>query len=1058
MLLAGTVELVPATIRGRIKEADSNTFIPGAEVTLLETGATVFSERGGGFRFTGIGLGAYTVRARAIGFPVVYQSVTISYVDEDIFLQLDLGGVDVVDLAEFVVTAELLGQAKAMSLQRSADNLLNVVSSDAFGEFVDRNAAEAMQRVVGVTVQDSEGEGKFVIIRGAAPGLSTVSIDGVQVATPEEGGRSTGLNLIAIEQLESIEVTKSWLPSQPPNFVGGAVNLITRSALDREGQFMALDVGYGRYTIEDLWSHKLSAVYGNVWGGDAVKFAYQVTFNRSMDRRGSETATVGSWYGRVNVDLIGSPEGFRAVDLGYDDRAIERERTGISTKLELQITSRHTFELSASFNRFNDDNVLQSLYVAADKAIHNYYGQRLYNNTTAAALGHDLNDQAVQARLSGADRRLTIVEGIQLGDIAFDYDREVWTYSIWHGSGYREAESSLVQDEILTLKFGGRHQLSDNLDLDYQVHMSKADKNDHRQRMNMDADIGLDSAVELRGNATVFTPRLSHAVNPSHFRITNTDGYFDDNYLYSDDKRKGGECNIHYKWTAAGLLQKTEAGIFYDDRAKSFRRDYNRFSNMSIAGRPNPQITLADPIFYGGDNTDFMSDVGFYNFGPAFSISGVRAFIDDPTSFNVTPLQTPDNITLAVTDALLRNYAATETIQSAYLMHTVDFRKFRLIAGVRYEATDNTFTNNDILTRGEHLPVTFLQPNRWKQIIERLGLDSFIRSVTTDRDYYHWLGALHGIYRHNDNLVLRGAVTQTIARPDYDDLVPREIVSVSGGLYGSSVRLPNPDLRPLESLNFDLSGEYYFKGFGYVSLGLFYKDIDGPIYTELSGYETWDGGIGDLLTQKYNSNPAGPSNPSGQTVSWSTTRRVNAGKGKLYGLEFAYEQKFASLPGPLSGLGVSLNFALMDSSVRLPTVVSGSTQGTLVDRSGEKVPLFLQPDRLANLSVFWDKYGFLVRVSAIFRGSYMDATALSGARVEELVTTGRPLNSFDIYYDDTLRLDLYVRYRISRTLSVYFEGTNLNSEPQKSYRGASWRMHAIRYTEPVYFMGIKFNY
>ena len=74
------------------------------------------------------------------------------------------------DLEEFVVEGTMIGKAKATNLQRSADNLKNVVSSDAFGQFVDRNAAEALQRLPGVSLEESQGEGKYIIIRGAYGG------------------------------------------------------------------------------------------------------------------------------------------------------------------------------------------------------------------------------------------------------------------------------------------------------------------------------------------------------------------------------------------------------------------------------------------------------------------------------------------------------------------------------------------------------------------------------------------------------------------------------------------------------------------------------------------------------------------------------------------------------------------------------------------------------------------------------------------------------------------------------------------------------------------------
>jgi len=260
------------------------------------------------------------------------------------------------------VESTRIGQAKAFSQKKAAANLKEIIASDAFGQFVDRNAAEALQRVAGVSVEESQGEGKFVIIRGADPSLNRIEIDGISTATPEENGRSTGLNIISIDQLERIEVNKTWMPDAWADFVGGSVNLVTRSALDREGLFMSAEAAYGKYEIAEEASFRYSAAMGYSWdlseGG--MRLGLQVSADLSEDNRGSDTLDTHGWDPIAQPDLKFVPStGFGLEGIELEDYLITRERKGLSSKIEFELNPDHRWELSASYNQFDDDEVLQ---------------------------------------------------------------------------------------------------------------------------------------------------------------------------------------------------------------------------------------------------------------------------------------------------------------------------------------------------------------------------------------------------------------------------------------------------------------------------------------------------------------------------------------------------------------------------------------------------------------------------------------------------------------------------------------------------------------------------
>jgi TonB-dependent receptor len=132
------------------------------------------------------------------------------------------------------VTGQRAAQAKALSEQRAASNTRNVVSADQAGRFPDFNAAEALRRVPGVSVQREvdAGEGRYISIRGLDSGLNNTQINGMNAAQPEKENRRVPLDMIQTSALSSITVHKTLLPDQDADGIGGAVVLETATAFD----------------------------------------------------------------------------------------------------------------------------------------------------------------------------------------------------------------------------------------------------------------------------------------------------------------------------------------------------------------------------------------------------------------------------------------------------------------------------------------------------------------------------------------------------------------------------------------------------------------------------------------------------------------------------------------------------------------------------------------------------------------------------------------------------------------------------------------------------------
>lgn len=1046
LLVAGATGASAATISGTVYDARTDQYVTGAEIVVLETGQSTYSARGGTYTLRDVPVGQVTLQAHAVGFPVETLTVTVQDRYDLLNAYFTLTDEVIYELDPIVVTGSLLGRAKALNIQKSSDNLVNVVSADAMGQFVDRNAAEALQRQPGITVLDSQGEGKFVVIRGSNPAWNQVMIDGVNVATPEENGRTTALNIISTDQLEAIEVTKSWLPDQPAGSVGGTVNLITRSALDRNQRFASIEGAWGNYDYAEDDSWRFNVVYGDVFeiGREDRKIGIQLSVNNSVDNRGSETLVAKDWVTSVTPTLQGAyPPGFSLNGLDYEDYSIKRDRFAVGGKIELQLNARNTFFVSASINRFKDTEILQELALNASTASAvGYRGTLYFNQDVATRLGQDLTDPAVIARLALPSnsplKKLTYEEAEALGDLHFNPETTNYEHYIAAGDTQKLFQIVETDDKIQTYQVGGRHMLFEGFELDYSLSLSEAEKDWTNNGVFLDSPelsfvISIDPSTPYAPSMRVNND-LDQLLDPTTWVLNESHGRVHDHEYFSKDSRKGFTINGEYAYDLAGVPQSTKVGVAGDFREKEYRRNFALYSDIDTS--PLAQLTLADAYFAGEPNYTFLSDSdGDYEFGPRFNQEATLDFLAN-TPDAVTLIQTANDLNYNITDAILRNYEASEDITGAYLMHKLTLWKWDLIAGARWERTENGFGNYVINT---DLNGTFIIPGYWTYLTQ----DQYSQWVESERSYTDFLPALHIRREFGEGWVLRLSGTKAIARPTFTDLVPFEIVGIDGAKFARSIHLPNMDLQAMEATNYDATIERYLKGIGLMSVSAFYKNLNGAIYTETRNDVA---ALSDPIVQYY-ANKYIASTIEANASTWATSRMANTGAGKVYGVELAFDSKLRFLPWELDGLGISANYTLVDSEVEL----------LMEERYKEKVPLFNQSKQSANFSIYYEKHGFLARVSYLLRGKYLSGVQSGETAMYNLGVAGVESNAFDTYADSYNRVDVLLRYTWKSRFSAFIEGTNLTNEPIRYYRGDVSRMSSIRYTGPIWFAGVKWS-
>ena len=197
----------------------------------------------GEYTFTNVPPGEYTITVSYVGFGPYSQKVTIAASSRTVVnasLKVKSQNEEIV-----VEAPRVHGEAEAINRTRSADNILQVIPSDVITSLPNANIADALGRMPSVTLERDEGEGKYVQIRGTEPRLSNVTIDGINVPSPESGVRQIKLDTVASDLVESIEVNKTLQANQDGDGIGGSVNLKTKTAGDLPTLSLS---GLGGYT------------------------------------------------------------------------------------------------------------------------------------------------------------------------------------------------------------------------------------------------------------------------------------------------------------------------------------------------------------------------------------------------------------------------------------------------------------------------------------------------------------------------------------------------------------------------------------------------------------------------------------------------------------------------------------------------------------------------------------------------------------------------------------------------------------------------------------------
>lgn len=897
--------------------------IPYATVMIENLNKGTVSDSDGKFLLIAVPSGSQVIKIDYLGY--ASQEVTVEVIADEtskvkIILVPKSEQLDGVILTGFVG-----GQAKALNTQKNKQNITNVVSADQVGKFPDANIGDAVKRIPGITMQVDQGEARNIIVRGLAPQLNSVTLNGSRIPSAEGDNRNIQMDLIPADMIQQIEVNKAVTPDMDGDALGGSVNLVTRTA--PEGFRLSATAGSGVSFITDK-----RILNGSFLLGDRTKngkFGWMLS-----------ASILDNDFGSDNVEAEWTDE-FEYFD-GNDVVEAENIRPYANVfEQRTYIVQRVRRSFSANFDyNFNANN---SIYL---KTMYNWRDDR----ENRYRLEHEVLDG----------------EDIELGDFTINNDGfptrfpvEVKRQTKGGIDNDRNQNTRLEDQRMQNYTLGGEH-LFGKLKVDWMASYAKASEERLNERYaEFESEYTVLNYV-LDSERPLYIPEsISDANDLSNFEY----GEITEENQYTEEE----DINIFLNFQLpADFFDKGDGFVKFGVRGrfKNKIRDNNFFEFdfeddfPTLADAPNRDYSDPDYLAGGQYQAGFFADESWLG------------------ALNLT------NGELVFDEFLRANFDVEENVYAAYAMANQKISSsLSLLAGFRVENTSITATGN--------------------QIADEEDLEG---TVTEESSYTNFLPSVHLKYDVNPNTVLRFAWTNTLARPNYQDLVPSVDV-VSGD---EEIFLGNPELDPTTSMAFDLMGEYYFESVGILSGGVFYKDIKDFIYI----LQSEDSATGFDVFQ--------PQNGEGASI---------------LGAEFSFQRQLDFLPGFAKNFSIYLNY----------TYLTSSTDGVFTEDGDERNDLDLPgtAPNMFNGSLAYNDKKFNIRLSANYSDAYVDE--IGGSAFD------------DRYYDEQFLVDLNVSYAINPNLRIYADLNNITDQPLRFYQGISSRtMQAEFYGRRLTF-GLKYD-
>ncbi|MEY4688513.1 MAG: hypothetical protein RIR76_2536 [Verrucomicrobiota bacterium] len=850
---------VAGSLTGLVTNAATGATLEGARLIIKDRNLETVTDNLGYFTFEDLAPGPVVLVATYTGLAPAEAAAEVpasGRARKDISLTADI-----YRLSAFVVGSEREGNAKAITLQRLSDGVKSIVSADAFGGLAG-NPADLAARLPGVEGESVGGDMRYLRVRGLHQNLSSITQDGNRLADAGSAGstREFQFQTVGSDSIERIEVTKSPTPDMDGDSIGGAVNLISKSAFDSSPE------------------RRIRGSIGGIW---------RATDPRDPARPNASLSYSEVFFGRlgVNLNLAYRPHG-SIIDMSTQaHEQLPADRTGPAYQhsLSLQdfrnVRTRSGAGLRLDF-KWSDQVRFFANYQLNKHTEHSDHNQVTWQtNQAVATLDAAGNPTGTNGILPGYTDTETRVRPVAASIVAIN------------------SQALYKLGDTKTFNLGGVHRYR-TLALDYDAYTSQSKA--HYPGNNT-------FTYTLRGAGWTITrddplfPRITQTAGPDWLNLSNyTDNLYASARSVGWDNYLGASLNVKQSFTSP-FSSYLKAGLRF--RRQSRYLDNTPYNTVYVG----PDGVMGPNAAAAGRNDDNLAQFGLMNrpfpntkLGkyatppfPAFQAVGRIDDVDGDIA--ARPDWWRPQLAANLQAALINNQQFQEEIHAAYVMGSAQFGRLNVLTGVRIEntATDGTGSLQIVTPEEKARRAAWGAAPLTDAEILRRTREEFGRRQTRSGDYRSVFPGVHLKYRFTPNLIARAGYTENIGRPGIGQLIPRTTVNYDNQTVSTS----NPSLLPQWAKNFDVTGELYFEPAGMFTFGVFEKQIRKFIYT--SGGATI---------------PTGTDNGfNGEYAGYSLTTQYNGGFARVRGLELGYNQQFTFLPGIWKGLGAFANATWMNA-------------------------------------------------------------------------------------------------------------------------------------------------
>lgn len=853
------------TVEGRVLNAATATYVENVRVTVEGTALRTFTDAAGQYRLTDVPAGEVRLRAFRTGLEPQVASATVppgGTVRRD--LELGAAGSPVL-LGEFTVQAsrEYNAQAIAINEQRFAPNIRSVVAGDEFGDVADGNFGIFLKFLPGVSVSYSGNVPNAVSVRGVPSENTPFTIDGNPTVSAG-ADRSFNPDGLLLNDLARVEVTKTPTPDQTANSLGGAVNIVTKSAFERARPEFRYRLFAGINSLAADWGRQPGPnAHTTGWRiRPNADFSWVAPVSRNFGYTISGLYTsrylptpnlLPNWSPNNVNNAAGTATQPALISYRVPTNPAMQERWSVSASLDWRFTPRDSlrFTLTRLGTNALNDQVDHAWNVGANPAA---WGPD-FTQGRAGQGTVSFNTTSGQGRNQRLDAALS-----------WRHDGPVWKFD----AAVSSAKADFQRRDLDRGLFGSTSAVLRNVTVSFQ---------------------GIDA---LRPRQFVATTAAGAPVDAQDVRQA---GLVNAVSTQSESPSRISSARLNARRDLGGPLPLTlraGAAVHVDARdTRSRQLNYTFVGPDRVANSADDAVSRYDLVATAFSREAMPWGLPAVTWPSNEKIGAL--FRSHPEYFQL-------NEVAAISAAANASRQITETVSAAYVRgdaRLVDQRLW-LVGGVRFEHTrdDGYGVLND-------LRATFQQDARGNLLrgptgaplprpgtaVELARLQYTDRGAHAVRGYAGLYPSLNATFNVTESLLARAGWARTLGRPNFGQIIPGTTVT-SPTAAVRTITVNNTGLRPWTADNLDLSLEFYPSRTGLISVGLFAKDI-----RDFFG-ATRTAATPEILAN-HGLDPA--------YLDYEVISQTNVGDARVTGFEYNFRQSLEALHPRLRGFGVFLN-------------------------------------------------------------------------------------------------------------------------------------------------------